>query len=247
MKTLKSITAVILVLTLMMSVCISASATDKNVANSSCAKVKWVDLPDAYKSFVSKDAIITMQPDGSYDVVQKGSGQANSTPNSVMKPSLVPERNAPNGGTYTNFSNHFLPGSTQTIIVSQSYVPADGVGIYLVKGAPNLFAIVRDWFIAFGASTAITKLANHYGIKISTTAMNLMMTGYIYIIETLDYNSVMNISNGGANGIKITYVTTPGLGNMRLYDTWSLYPSVPYYPNGGTASWQEGVWTLMPQ
>lgn len=156
------------------------------------------------------------------------------------------ERYAPNGGTYSNFSNSSYGGSNLICLVYQTYMPADVVGTYLVQNQSSVLDAAIQWVAAYGITTALTKLASVYGIYISSNALNMAVSTAIVYFSSYNYNQMLNASEGGQHGVQIDYITTIGAGNSRIYSKWGSEPYVLSLPNGGTASWSAGEYYAEP-
>ena len=201
-------------------------------------KVTWNDLPDAYKQVIDQDAIVYKNSDGTFDIYQK------NTFSGIAQRSL--ERYAPNGGTYSNFSNASYSGSKVVLLVYQTFMPHDIVGKYLVQNETTVRDSAIQWVAAYGMTTALSKLAQHYGLHISENALNLAISTAIAYFTSYNYNQMLNVSGGGQYGVQIDYITTIGSGNSRVYSRWSGEPYVLSNPNGGTANWAAGQYYAEP-
>lgn len=156
----------VLSMVMMFSLVISASAAGavQNVPQ----KITWNDLPEAYKQVIEPDAVIYKNSDGTFDIYQKNALSGS------MQRSL--ERYEPNGGTYSNFSKASYGGSKVVLLVYQTFMPHDTVGKYLVQNKTTVLNSAIQWVAAYGITTALSMLAQHYGLHISDNALNLAVS-----------------------------------------------------------------------
>lgn len=226
----------VLSMVMMFSLVISASAAGavQNVPQ----KITWNDLPEAYKQVIEPDAVIYKNSDGTFDIYQKNALSGS------MQRSL--ERYEPNGGTYSNFSKESYGGSKVVLLVYQTFMPHDTVGKYLVQNKTTVLNSAIQWVAAYGITTALSMLAQHYGLHISDNALNLAVSTAIVYFTSYNYNQMLDASGGGQYGVQIDYITTIGAGNSRVYSRWSGEPYVLSNPNGGTANWAAGQYYAEP-
>lgn len=236
-RMLSIVLSIILTLSLTVTSYANSSATNAPRLEDNAERVTWNDLPEAYQEIIDQDAIIYKNADGTFEIFQE-------TP--IDQTTRVLERYAPNGGTYSNFSNSSYGGSTIVYLIYQTYMPADAVGKYLVQNEATVLDSAIQWVAAYGITTALTMLANAYGIHISSDVLNLAISTAIVYFSSYSYSQMLNASGGGQYGVKIDYISTLGAGNSRVYSKWSGEPYVPSLPNGGSASWAEGEYYAEP-
>lgn len=220
------------------SVAYADSLTHGGTRNiSGTKKITWNELPEVYKEIIDQNAVIYKNIDGTYDIYQE---------KSVSQELRAIERYAPNGGTYSNFSNSSYGGTNLICLVYQTYMPSDIVGKYLVQNQPSVLEAAIQWVAAYGITTALTKLANVYGIYVNSNVLNMAISTAIVYFSSYNYNQMLNASAGGQHGVQIDYITTIGAGNSRIYSKWGSEPYVLTMPNGGTASWNAGEYYAEP-
>lgn len=211
--------------------------TNSQELEAGAVQIGWSELPEEYKEIIDRSAVIYKNDDGTYDIFQDKS--VNSKINAL-------ERYAPDGGTYSNFSNSSYGGSTIVRLVYQTYMPANKVGKYLVQNKSTVYESAVQWVAAYGITETLTLLASRYGIKISSNALNLAVSSAIVYYSSYNYNQMLTVSGGGQYGVQIDYITTIGAGNSRVYSKWGSAPYVLSLPNGGSATWAPGEYYAQP-
>lgn len=241
MKNVQRIVCVVLSFVLVFSPAMLTYADSQPISisqtNSDAVKVSWDDLPNSYQDIVDKSAVIYKNADGTFDIYQKYS----------LAPSTRSlERYEPTGGTFSRFSNSSYGGSKIIRLVYQTYVPANVVGKYLIQNKSTTLSSAKQWVVAFGISTALTMIANKFGIRIKGNTLNLAISTAIVYYSSYNYNQMLSASGGGQYGVQIDYITTMGAGNARIYSKWGGAPYVPSLPNRGTATWLRGQYYAKP-
>lgn len=231
------ILSIILSLSLTTASYANSLTADTAQSNSQTERVSWNDLPYAYQEIIDQDAIIYRNTDGTFDIYQE---------NPISQETRALERYAPNGGTYSHFSNPSYGGSKDIFLIYRTYMPADAVGQYLIQNETSTLDSAIQWVAAYGITTALTMLANAYGLHISSNALNLAISTAIVYFSSYNYSQMLNASGGGQHGVQIDYITIIGSGNSRVYSKWGSEPYVLSLPNGGSASWAEGEYYAEP-
>ena len=242
MKRIKKLVALLLSISMILTLTPTVLATESHSVAGT--RISYSELPEGYKSVISPDAIIYQQEDGSYDIYQH---------NPVLEPqsqrlqTRTTTRYAPNGGSYSDLENGWL--SLLTCVVYQTYLPRDKVDEWITEQVPDMkdfmFAAFREVGLT-GLSEISARVLIHFGYHINVTAIMYVIQGYVFTLNWLNFYQVQTASNNGLNGILIEYLTSIGSGNARVYSSWSDEPYVPYYPYGGSATWHDGDYYVMP-
>lgn len=214
--------------------------------NSSAIQISYDELPDDYKSIISKDAIIFLEPDGSYDIYQdtpvyQVTNQNSSSSKSPLKASG--SRYAPNGGSYTDLQNGWI--TALTCVVYQTYLPRNKVDIWISSQVPDIKKYILSKFGSVTTGAIVKYISTKWGYGFLASAVVEIANGTSFLLSWLNFNQVKSASNSGQNGILIEYLTSIGSGNSRVYSSWtSSY--VPTNPYGGSATWHSGDYYVMP-
>lgn len=223
--------AMILILTTQASIVLA-----KGTKIESGHEITYEELPDEFKNLVRKDARIEIDENGDYVVCQEPKQDGIST--------YAAERHAPDGGTYSNFSNASFQGSKIQYLVYQTYIPRTKTCEWLIENTPDLKSTMIDWAKVYTVSKVIELVAKSFGITLNADAVNFVISGGYFVISNLNYNQVKSASDNGKEAIVIYYVTGGSIGNLKIYEPWYNEPYVPLYPNGGVADWANGKYSV---
>lgn len=142
----KKFLSIILAFTMVLSLNIPAfAAENETTATNSPRLVSYADMPEEYKQVISSDAVIFQNADGSYDIFQD---------DPVLTPAKARATNryAPNGGSYTDLENGWIP--SLTCVVYMTYLPRDNVDTWISVHNDGM----NDYIIGLIASLGLSKL-----------------------------------------------------------------------------------------
>ncbi|MPM50448.1 hypothetical protein SDC9_97187 [bioreactor metagenome] len=182
-----------------------------------------------------------LDSDGNYSAYQRSAASADQAVSRAI------ERYAPEGGTYTDFRNSYLSGGV-LLLISQSYVPAQEVLDWAVGSTGGALTSIFAWAAAgWTVEQIVSAISLQYAITIPAWYVTTLITlGNIAYWAAFEMNKQMALEvlrDGNGEGLFVKYVmSTTNYNFVKLYTDWTNYPYVPLYPNGGTASWESGVY-----
>lgn len=243
MKANKRFVAMIMVVLFVTSLFGSAMASGvvKASDEEGFQRITYDQLPDEFKTIVSRDATIYIDDNGNYSIFQ-------ARIDKTIQPYAM-EKYAPNGGTYSKFKNPYI--NNELLMINESYVPAEPVLDWAVGTTPGAVASIFAWAAAGETvSFIVAKLAATYGLTIpSFYITGLLVAGQLTEFALFEMNKTQSLEalkQSDSKGIIVRNVTSITTHNfVKLYEPWYNYPYVNPYPNNGTASFESGVYDAL--
>lgn len=232
MKKIRKLTAMILALSMILGL----SANTYAMENVNSKLISKNDKLEEMESNLPEDSIILQDNSGMYHI-------------GIPNPSyaLTPrggEREAPNGGTYTDLSKSEYQYMNGVYIYSMTYYPPELVEAWLVSQVPDMREYVIGLARDYGINKAIEFVTSKLEIAFCAEAFTFLVEITKYTINGMNASMIKSISNNGDKGIVITYLTSVLYGNMPMYEPWNNYPYVPTWPNGGSGIWHDGYYNI---